>query len=290
MKASINILLFVIITLLFVSCEKVIDIKLDQGTSQLAVDAFLNNKPGTQVIKLTTTAGYFNNAPCPAAIGATVNIIDSDSNVFNFIDNSGTGKYEWIPSAGDTLIRQAHLYTLTINYNGEQYRATSFAFPVPPVDSLNYEYLKGNGPSSAEANYASFYARDIAGMPNFYWIKSFVNGTFLNNPSDLIVSQDGAFGGDGADGLPFILPIRQSINPEKGLMAGDTISVEVHSITPEAFFFFQQTTQQTQNGGLFATPPANVISNIKNVNSASKVTAVGFFNTALVSTNGIKIK
>lgn len=290
MKASINILLFVFITLLFVSCEKVIDIKLDQGTSQLAVDAFIDNKPGIQVIKLTKTAGYFNNAPCPAAIGATVSIVDSDSNLFNFIDNSGTGKYEWMPSVGDTLIRLAHSYTLTINYNSEQYKATSFAFPVPPVDSLNYEFLKGNGPSSAEANYASFYSRDISGMPNFYWIKSFVNGTFLNKPSDLIVSQDGAFGGEGADGLPFILPIRQSINPEKGLVSGDTISVEVHSINPETFFFFQQTIQQTQNGGLFATPPANVISNIKNINPGSTSKAVGFFNTALIASNGIKIK
>ncbi|MBI2271629.1 MAG: DUF4249 domain-containing protein [Bacteroidetes bacterium] len=290
MRSIFNVLVSGILILSFVSCEKVIDIKLDEGTSQLAVDAFINNKPGTQVIKLTKTASYFNNEACPAAIGATVYITDNDSNIYNFIDNSGTGKYEWIPSVGDTLLRLAHSYTLTVNYNGEQYIATSFAFPVPLVDSLNYEFFKGNGPSSAEANYASFYSKDISGMPNFYWIKSFVNGAFLNKPSDLVVSQDGAFGGEGADGLPFILPIRQSINPEKGLVAGDTISVELHSINPETFFFFQQTMQQTQNGGLFATPPANVISNIKNINPGSTGKAVGFFNTALVASNGIKIK
>lgn len=290
MKFLVHTLSSIIVAVFLSACEKVIDIKLDEGTPQLAVDAFINNKPRKQIIILTTTAGYFNNAPSPSVIGASVKITDKNGAVYNFTDVLGVGKYEWTPGLGDTLIRVGYSYILSIYYNGEHYESISYAFPVPPIDSLNYEFIKGNGPATEKANYASFFAKDIVGMQNFYWVKSFVNGSFLNNPSDLIVSQDGAFGGDGADGLPFILPIRQSINPEKGLKSMDTIAVELHSINPETFFFFQQTSQQTQNGGLFATPPANVISNIKNTNSLSKSIPVGFFNIALVSSNGIKIK
>ena len=277
-----------ILTTMLTSCEKVIDIKLDEGTPQLAVDAFINNKPGTQVIKLTITSGYFHNAPCPPAIGATVKITDTKGAVYNFVDYTGTGLYEWVPAVGDTLVKLAHSYILSITYNSQQYQATSIAFPVPKIDSLNYQYRKGNNPSAKEAYYVSFYAHDFKGIPDFYWVKGFRNGQAAP-PERITISQDGGFG-PGVDGLTFIVPIRQSINLDDGFQLGDTCAVEVHSLNPEIYFSFQQLQIQIRNGGLFATPPANVSTNIKNINLNSSVKAVGFFNIAMVATNGIKIK
>jgi hypothetical protein len=282
-------IVFVIATLVFSGCEKVIDVKLDTGVSQLTVSAFINSKPSAQVIVLSKTAGYFNNAPCPAATGASVKISDNKGNTFNFTDYTGEGRYTWLPLVGDTLVRAGYSYTLSIAYSSEQYQSVSIANPVPKIDSLNYELRKGDNPTGPKAYYASFFARDIKGRPDFYWIKSFQDGSLLS-PQDINLSIDGAIGGPGGDGLPFIVPVRQSINPRDGFNAGDTCAVEVHSISAELYFFFLEVQTQTRNGGLFATPPANVSTNIKNINASSPIKAVGFFNMAMVSSGGIKIK
>ena len=275
--------------LAFSACEKVIDVKLDTGVSQLAVSAFVNNKHETQIIVLSKTAGYFNNVPCPPATGASVKITDNKGNTFNFIDYTNEGRYMWTPAVTDTLAHPGYSYTLSITYGSEQYQAVSIANPVPQIDSMNYELKKGDNPSGPKAYYASFFARDIKGRPDYYWIKSFQDGSLLS-PQDVNLSIDGAIGGPGGDGLPFIVPVRQSINPGKGFNLGDTCAVEVHTISADLYFFFLEVQTQTRNGGLFATPPANVSTNIKNVNPASVVKAVGFFNIAMVSNGGIKIK
>jgi hypothetical protein len=280
--------------LLFSSCEKVIDVKLDEGTSQLAVDAFINDKPETQKIRLTKTSAYFDNSPSPAAIGATVKITDNQGHVYNFTDASNTGDYTWTPNIGDTLLHYFNSYTLSVMYAGEEFRASSTAFPAPPVDSVRYKTKQDSGPggssTGAQGYFASFYAYDIPGMTNFYWVKAYKNGVFYSNPINMNLSQDGAFAGGGSDGFLFILPIREAITPgDKPLTIGDSVSVDVYAITPETFFYLSEVQQQTTNGGLFATPPANVSTNIKNSNAASTTKAVGWFNVGFVSSNGVKV-
>ena len=71
---------------------------------------------------------------------------------------------------------------------------------------------------------------------------------------------------------------------------GDSAYVEINSITPEAFFFLQQVQIQINRPGgfgeLFATPLANVQSNIFSDNPREKV--VGFFCTSATSGLGRK--
>ena len=94
----------------------------------------------------------------------------------------------------------------------------------------------------------------------------------------------GVFGGNSsiADGLTFIVPIRQSINPDSLYALNDVVRVEVHSLTADAFLFWQQVRTQVTNGGLFATPPANVPTNIINTNPTGRP-ATGFFITSALS-------
>ena len=63
MKNSIKIFLFLFGALLFTSCEDPIDIELDQGESQLVVDAFINNLSDKQIIKLLNTVQFPNALP-----------------------------------------------------------------------------------------------------------------------------------------------------------------------------------------------------------------------------------
>ncbi len=266
------------------SCTTVIDARLDTGPSQLSVDALLTNEPGSQTIRLTKTAGYFDSSAPPAATGATVTVIDNTGKTYRFADSTNTGYYTWKPIGNDTLGRIGRTYQLTILYGGDTFRATSRINPVPPVDSLIFVKRALNPLSTTQGYRAEFYAVDIPREVNFYRIRFARNGMLQNQPGNIITSQDGVFGGNSsvADGLTFIVPIRRSINPDSLYALKDIVKVEVHSLTADAFLFWQQVQTQVTNGGLFATPPANVPTNIINTN-ASGQPATGFFITSAVS-------
>ena len=100
--------------------------------------------------------------------------------------------------------------------------------------------------------------------------------------------------------VDFIPPIRGQINPndkdanDKSVspyVPGDSIYVEINSITVAAFDYLHEVSIQTDRPGgfseLFARPIANVSTNIVNVNPTGKK-ALGFFNVAAVTGLGQK--
>jgi Domain of unknown function (DUF4249) len=281
------------ITLLFGSCEKVIPVKLDEGTSQLTIDAFIDSDAKPQKIRLTKTGGYFDNVPNNNVSGAIVKITDNEGRIFNFLESSTPGDYIWTPLITDTLVKILNTYTLSITSAGEQFQASSVAYPVPKIDSVTYlAKVASSGQNKGKVEYTgAFYATDIAGTPNFYWVKSYLNGVFYGKPENINLSQDGAFAGGGTDGLSFILPIREAIFPrENKIMPNDSITVNLYALNPETYNFLNEVLSQTTNSGLFATPPSNVSTNIRNVNTNSTTKAIGWFNIGQIKTNGVRIK
>lgn len=284
---SIQFILFLIVAIIGLNgCTTVIDAKLDTGPTQLSVDALLTNQPGSQTIRLTQTAAYFDNSTPPAATSATVTVADDKGNVYRFQDLTNTGYYIWQPTGKDTLGRAGRTYQLTITYQGETYKASSKMNQVPPIDSLIFVKRKLNPLSKKEGYRGEFYAMDIPNETDYYRIRFFRNGELQNKPTNIVTTQDGGFRTSSSgvtDGLMFIVPIRRSINPDSLYALNDIVKVELHSLTVEAFSFWQILRTQVTNGGLFATPPANVPTNIINTNPTGR-TATGFFITSAVST------
>ncbi|MDB5239489.1 MAG: hypothetical protein JWP57_114 [Spirosoma sp.] len=282
-------LILIASSLTLYSCETVIDAKLDTGPTQLTVDATITDQPGQQSIRLTQTAAYFDNSPSPAAIGATVNVSDGAGRTFPFNDSASTGYYVWKPKAGDTLGQIGQTYNLSITYQGNTYRASSTMNRVPPVDSIIFRKKKLNPLSSTEGYQAEFYARDLPGATDYYRIRFFRNGVLQNRARDIITLKDASFSGSAnTDGFVFIRPFRQSINPDSLYAPNDIVNVEIRSITPEAYEFWQQFARQITNGGLFATPPANVPTNIINTNSSGPA-ATGFFTASAVRSRSAQV-
>ncbi|UFH55291.1 DUF4249 domain-containing protein [Spirosoma sp. KNUC1025] len=265
------------------SCTTVIDAKLDTGPTQLSVDANLTDQPGAQTIRLTRTAAYFDSSTPPAATSATVSVSDDAGKTYVFSDSDNDGYYVWQPKGTDTLGHIGRTYQLNITYQNETYRASSRMNRVPPIDSLIFVKRKLNPLSKNEGYRAEFYARDIPNEVNHYRIRFFRNGELQNEPQNIIISEDGGFRGASTvtDGLVFIVPIRRAINPDSLYVLNDKVKVEVQSITSDAFDFWSQLRTQITNGGLFASPPANVPTNIVNTNPAGRK-ATGFFITSAV--------
>ncbi len=283
MKSTPVFLLLSVLVIGLTSCETVIDAKLDTGPTQLSVDATLTDQPGSQTIRLTQTAAYFNSSTPTPATSATVTVSDDAGKIYAFADPDNDGYYVWQPTGKDTLGRIGRTYQLTIAYQGETYGASSKMNRVPPIDSLIFVKRKLNPLSSTEGYRGEFYAVDIPGAADYYRIRFFRNGALQNKPGNIITTQDGGFRSASpvTDGLTFIAPIRQSINPDSLFAMNDVVTVEVQSLSLAAFDFWDELRNQITNGGLFATPPVNVPTNVINTKTGGRK-ATGFFITSAV--------
>jgi len=98
-----------------------------------------------------------------------------------------------------------------------------------------------------------------------------------------------------ADGQLFIPPISTfpMFNVEDSLGLKDTATYEIWSLTEGTNGFWAEVLNQSISGGigaLFATPTANVKTNIISTGTELKDQAVGWFSTSVVSSKTIIIK
>ena len=285
--------IFLLSGLLLAGCEDVIEVETDLAPQLLVVDGWINNREEPQVIKLTFTQPYFENAFGTGVTGAAVTVTSSAGEVFTFTDKND-GLYTWTPGNGQTLGVPGTAYTLSIEREGKTYTAVSVMNPVPPIDSITQEF-RVDDLSGPDGIYAQFFARDLPGLGNSYWIKTFKNGEFLNKPQELNIAFDAGFDpGAELDNLIFIPPIREAVNriPDPDTeddedvapwMPGDEIEVEIHSLNDEAFFFMNIARDQMTNGDntIFAIPLANTRGNVLSSDTNEEV--LGIFNVAAVS-------
>ncbi|NEQ53563.1 MAG: hypothetical protein F6K11_26075, partial [Leptolyngbya sp. SIO3F4] len=117
-----------------------------------------------------------------------------------------------------------------------------------------------------------------------------------NKPSEINIAFDAAFSAGGNfDGLAFILPIREGINPfdedEDGetlspFVPGDVVRVEIWSVSNDAFYFLSDIANLTNRdggiGALFQPPIFNTKTNIM-LNGEETDQVIGFFSASIVN-------
>lgn len=291
----------VFVALAFMACEDVIHPTLESADPVYVVDAWITNRAEPQVIRLTRSQPYFENVLPPGVSGAVVTIEDNQGNVYTFTEGSETGTYVWTPVGNEVFGEVGLSYELTIIVNGETITSTTAMAGVPPVDSITFNKQEGTQ-FFDDLYFAEFWATDLPEIGDAYWIKTYKNGQLLSKPSDINLAYDAAFRGSDFSGVAFITPIRTAINAfdeeddgtiKSPYVVGDSLYVEINSLSTNAFDFLNEVVLQTDRPGgfgeLFSTPLANVSTNVTNTNPAG-TKAVGFFNVAAVSGLGRKFK
>lgn len=276
-----------IIAIMLSSCEDTVIVDSGFESSQLVVDAWVDNRSDTQTIVLSYSQDYFDNTLPQAEDQATVNIINGE-NTYEFF-HTENGRYHFIPEPGTSLGSVGDELQLRITVGDDVYSSTTSINRVPPIDSISIVFedeVVGRDPGL----FGELYARDFEGQGDAYWIRTWKNDTLLNRPLELVIVYDASFDpGTNLDGVYFIRPLRLGINAvdDDGLpidyVAGDHIYVELHSISVEAFQFLQIVQEQTTNGNntIFALPIANAKTNI--LVNGSQGDVLGFFNVAAIS-------
>jgi hypothetical protein len=240
----------------------------------LVVDGWLtdnlnsgNTVPDT--IKLRWTSGYFDNSPSPKASGAQV-IIEDNTGIRDTLLEVSPGNY----IIQNTVREMGRSYKLSISLRGENYEAFTTMRPCPPIDSIQATFRdKLQGPQDT-GFYLYYYGPENPGTGDYYRFKTYKNRKLLNAPSDLAFTND-QFLKENVyiDSLEInFFPFNQN----------DTIRIETLSISEDMFFFFTELQAQINNAGLFAQPPSNVRTNVKNKNPNGPP-AQGYFGASGMS-------
>lgn len=294
MKSIFKIALLSCFAFMFASCEDVVQIKLDEGSNLYVIDAFVNSLRVDQVIKITNNSSYFSNSNPGGVSGATVILTDLTENkqyIFNYTSN---GNYVYTLATTDTMAKPNHNYALNVTIDGGLYTAETMQKRYASIDSISVQLNDnsfGFGQASSDSTYfCVLFAKDKAdSQPDFYWIKTFRNDTLFSDAGDLNVNIDGTGGeitNSPVDSLYFTPP--GSLLGFKRYRRHDKCKVEIHSIMRNTYNFFTQAQTQINNGGLFATTPENVKTNI--TTPSGKTKAVGWFSISSVATKSVVVK
>ena len=345
-------LLYLLLALTGISCETEVKPDLDALMNILVVDAWLTNNDPIQHINITRSQPYFDASAPEKISDAVVTVTDLTDPSITYVFEERADRYTWESTDGNPLGIVGHEYKLTVLLDDAIYTSTTRLEDVPPLDSIRFRLEKGNT-FFDDLIVAEFFASDLMGINNTYWIKAWKNGRFLGKPEEINIAYDAAFSIDeNNDGVQFIQPIRDLITSspynlpdtllfvndstlvyqrdnsifgylrydhiiidndnfpndvpsipvnddqlvsldERGFfLKGDSVYVEIHSISNDAYFFLNQviieTTRSGGFGALFDTPFENVSTNIIPENASNPV--AGFFNISAVSGDGARLE
>lgn len=251
------------LAILLLSCEDVIELEVPNSETKLVVEGFITDHPGTQTIKLTESQAFFENTEAPPFSGATVTLTDDQGRNEILAENPvGSGLY-----TTDMAGEHGRLYMLNIDLpDGRTYRSEAeLLISTPTLDSL-YSRFVGED-EDGEAEYSIFFdSTDPPNETNFYRWKLTVNDSLRDDPIDLFFADDQFVSG----------PIRETELTFIPVRLGDSILVEMQSISEGHYIFLNELLQQTLSFGPFATPPASIKSNLINVDNPED-RALGYF-------------
>ncbi|WP_439152659.1 DUF4249 domain-containing protein [Winogradskyella sp.] len=261
-KIVLTLLTFIVL----LGCEDVIDVDLNTTEPRLVIDASINWIKGTtgneQSIKLTLSAPFFDDE-VPPANDAIVKIIDTNNNVFNFSEEGDSGIYRnnsFVPLIGE-------IYTLTIDYNDEVYKATEI---MKSVSSIDFIEQNNEGGFTGEDIELKAYYTDPVNEENYYFFE-FISD--IPVVPTLEVYEDRFTNGNQIFGF----------YTEEDLESGDEVTIRNYGVSKEFYEFMFILLQQgsQESGGPFETQPATVRGNCVNETNSNNF-PFGYFRLSEV--------
>lgn len=243
-------------------CTDVINLDLPAGQPVLSVDGAITDGPGPYVVNLTRTAPYLEGRPLPRVTGAVLTLADNQGQADTLRERS-PGVYVTRRLRG----KIGNQYVLTIQAEGQTYRAQTEIRRALTIDSLGTKYIAETTPLDSAGYEVTFHGQELPGPGDYLRFKVYRNGRLWNQPADLFVSSDQLVDGN-------YLNFNFNTHSYK---KGDRVRVEINSLTEDYYNFLNELATQTVNFGIFAAPPANVRTNLHNTLGSSGKTAVGYF-------------
>ena len=248
-------LLFV---LLFLSCDKVVELDLENGDPKIVIDAEIIWEKGTsgnqQSIKITRMAPYYSPTT-PKVSGAQVRVENSKGDVFTF-NESEPGLYvctNFVPAIDME-------YKLFVNVDGQTLTATEKLIAVPPVEKIDQEFMADV--TGEDLIVVTFYYKDPANQANYYLTD--YKSDILPYPEYTSTSDEFVNGNE----------INEKFT-DTDLKPGKVLDI-THRGVSKNFYNYMNLILEVTNSNPFAATPGNIRGNIVNTTNANNF-ALGYF-------------
>lgn len=255
-------ILLLLITFIFSSCEDVIEVKLsEENLNLIGVEARITTFDQPTVF-LYKTLKVNQDEAYPGISGAVVNISDNatPANRITLTEDSVKKGFYTVPKNTVYHGIAGREYTLSILSLGVTLTAKEKLMTVEPIDSILIEpSQRGNKLFLGVFTYG----RETPGIGNFYKWDVYVNDTLINDANRMSIASDEFVDGNYISKLEvftdFYDPDKEA--EERELNLNDTITVKQTSISEFAYNFYFQMINQSSTGSLFSVPSANIKSN-----------------------------
>lgn len=312
-----NTFIFLFLTIITYSCITDYDLDLKSSQPRMVVEGLITNQKGPYFIRLTksrdrltfnqinynshgdTTYSYrYPNGLKESIRDAEILITDQNTLITDTLIKSPEGKWIYYEAnnnnpawkyfmVGDTSIINGfyqttkiegipgHTYALTIKWHNQEYHAESYMPEVPPIDSVQFNFTKG-AVGKTDYNIPLLFFKEPQNERNYYlfitaagraWPYSVLSDEYLN---------DYVNGLDVCKGVSPDYWLTSYPDVFDGHLAWDYF-IEMHSLTKEAYEYYQALIQQFRtDGGGYSPSPASPPTNMDNG-------ALGFFRASAVN-------
>lgn len=247
--------------LFFSSCEKVIDINYEEGSTKFVIEGTVSNLSIQQpTVKLSQTKKFEEDNTFVGISGAVVTIQVNNDTIYSLPETEKgiytTKAFRGIPGSS---------YKLNVTINGNTFTALSvMPLQLVPLDAITVEDLSFGG-STSKTIYPDYF--DPLGKGNSYRFIEYVNGEQVK----AVFVQNDAI----SDGLRITRPL---IYRDGDINSGDNVKVDMLCID-ENIYKYWYSLDQASTGNSNATP-ANPVSNINGG-------ALGYFSAHSISSKAM---
>ena len=264
-RSPVSILHFLILflmTIVFSSCEDVIDVKLsDENLNLIGVEAGITTQESPSVF-LYKTLKVDQDQTYPGISGAVVTISDNSTpeNKITLTENPEQKGFYQVPENLVYLGVAGREYTLTILTDGVSLIAKDKLSKVEPIDSIQVTpSLRGDKRFLGVFTFG----KEPAGLGNYYKWDIYVNDSLFTDARQMAIASDEFVDGNYISKLEVYTDFYDTTKEaeERKLNLGDTIQVKQTSISEFAYNFYFQMINQSSTGSLFSVPQANIKSN-----------------------------
>jgi hypothetical protein len=258
-------LLPLFLLLFLTSCEKVIDIEVDDAAPKYVIEGVVDNESGGCVVKVSQTKAFGSDNTFAGVAGAAVRITEENGAAVTLTETA-KGIYR-SPLVGVP----GRKYTLQVTIGGQTYTATSKMPVYVGIDSMYISFMDWMG---EKEYYPNVVYTDPAEKGNSYRFVLYINGA---KTDDIFGQND-----DLSNGRNNTASLFSEDDLQDDLKSGDQVRVELLSIDQPVYQYWYSLWQGALGEGNAASP-ANPVSNISGG-------ALGYFSAHTVSAKTVTLQ
>ena len=264
-----NIFLIIISLFLVISCEREIDLNLEDQSGNIVIEANVTDQAGPYTVRITKSVSFTQSNTYPGIENAQVTLSDDLGQTEN-LQHIGDGIYQASSFQGQS----GRTYTLKVQTDGKEYTSQSKMPEAVEFQGLEQDSFMVAG----ETSYTLLpIFVDPPALGNRYLFTYSVN----DNPKKYFSEFSDNVNNGAPNQRPLILPNDDEDGDVK-VKVGDKITVKMQCIDDAVYTFYSALLQLSGGGGGGVTP-TNPPSNISNG-------ALGYFSAHTVSVKTIVIE